>query len=241
MSSDLFSHLDELRKRIFVCLIAFSVTTLISCFFSKNILDFLTWPLQHYTRTALYFQQPHEAFFVSIQAAAFSGFLFSLPVILTQIWKFFSPALYGHERKWFFPVVLTSILLFFVGAIFSYTLVIPFGLQFLLSFQTESLKPILDVGSYISFLTGMLLAFGILFDFPVILVGLVKLGIVSSKTLAKSRRMAIVLIFIAAAVLTPSPDPFSQCLLAFPLVILFEISLFIASRIEISRDEANKS
>ena len=230
--SDLVSHLDELRKRVFVCLITFAAATFISCFFSRHILDFLTWPLRHYTQTALYFQKPHEAFFVSFKAAAFSGFFFSLPVILTQGWGFFSPALYGHEKKWFFPVVLASTLLFFIGAIFAYTLVIPFGLQFLLSFQTESLKPILDVASYISFLTGMLLAFGILFDFPVILIGLVKLGVVSSKTLAKSRRIAVVFIFIAAAILTPSPDPFSQCLLAFPLILLFEISLFISARIE---------
>ncbi len=235
MSSDLVFHLDELRKRVFICLIVFCAATFISCFFSKDILNFLTWPLRRYTETALYFQKPHEAFFVSFKAAAFSGFLFSLPIILFQAWGFVSPALYGHEKKYFLPIVTASILLFFVGAVFAYTLVIPFGLQFLLSFQTESLKPILDISSYVSFLTGMLLAFGILFDFPVVLIGLVKLGVVSHRALAKSRKIAFVLIFVAAALLTPSPDPVSQCLLAFPLILLFEISLFISARVEPNR------
>lgn len=232
MSSDLIFHLDELRKRILICLAAFAVATLISCFFSKQILEFMTWPLRRYTDTALYFQKPHEAFFVSIKVSAFAGFFFSLPVVLTQVWGFISPALYAHEKKWFVPVVSSSIVLFFAGAFFAYAFVVPFGLQFLLSFQTESLKPILDISSYVSFLTGMLLAFGILFDFPVVLIGLVKLRVVSSRTLAKSRKLAIVLIFVAAALLTPSPDPVSQCLLAFPLLLLFELSLLISARME---------
>lgn len=232
MSSDLVFHLDELRKRILICLIAFAAAALACCFFTKQILEFFTWPLRQYTDTALYFQKPHEAFFVSVKAAAFAGFFFSLPVLLTQLWGFVSPALHPHEKKWFVPVVFASILLFFGGAIFAYGFVVPFGLQFLLSFQTENLKPILDISSYVSFLTGMLLAFGILFDFPVVLIGLVKLGVVSSRALTKSRKIAYVLIFVAAALLTPSPDPVSQCLLAFPLLFLFEVSLFIAKRIE---------
>lgn len=236
--SDLFSHLDELRRRVIVCLVVFSAASIICYFFSRQILDFLTWPLRQDTPASLYFQQPHEAFFIALKTAAFAGFFFSSPVIFTQAWLFVSPGLYEPEKKWLKPLIFISVILFLAGAAFSYAFVIPFGLKFLLSFQTESLKPILDIGSYFSFLTGMMLAFGILFIFPVIQLGLVRLGLVSTATLSRSRRIIIVLIFIAAAVLTPSPDPFSQLLLAIPLWGLFEISLLAARSIEKGRNPA---
>ena len=130
------------------------------------------------------------------------------------------------------PIIVVSLLLFLCGMCFAYYLVIPLGLHFLLSFQTESLRPLLAIGPYFSFLIGMILAFGVLFDFPVFVVGLVQLGITDSRTLSKARKTIIVCIFIAAAILTPSPDPVSQLLLAVPLLVLFEISLLIAKRIE---------
>ncbi len=232
MSSELTSHLEELRKRLILCLIVFGAASFVSYFFSRPLLDFLTWPLRHFTNASLYFQKPHEAFFVALKTAAFSGFFFSSPVLFAQAWFFVSPGLYPAERKWVLPLIAISTVLFLTGAAFSYALVIPWGLQFLLSFQTESLKPILDIGAYFSFLTGMMLAFGILFDFPVILIGLVKLGLIQTRTLKASRKIMIVLIFVAAAILTPSPDPVSQLMLAVPLWVFFELSLLICGVIE---------
>jgi sec-independent protein translocase protein TatC len=118
------------------------------------------------------------------------------------------------------------------GAAFAYGVVIPWGLHFLLSFQTEGMKPLLGVGPYFSFLIGMILAFGVLFDFPIAIVGLVRLGVLQTARLKRGRRAVIVLILIASAVLTPSPDPVSQLLLAVPLLFLFEVSLFVAGKIE---------
>lgn len=238
MSSNLTAHLEELRKRLIVCLLAFAVASFIAYFFAKPILDFLTWPLREHTTATLYFQKPHEAFFVTLKTAAFAGFFFSSPVIFTQTWLFVSPGLYPQERKWVLPLIFISTILFLTGAFFSYALVVPWGLQFLLSFQTESLKPILDITAYFSFLTGMMLAFGVLFDFPVALIGLVKLGLVKTRTLKASRKIMVVMIFVAAALLTPSPDPFSQLMLALPLWVFFEVSLVICGVIE-KRKEAS--
>ena len=128
--------------------------------------------------------------------------------------------------------MLISVALFLMGACFAYAIVTPWGLRFLLSFQTEKIQPFLGIGPYFSFLTGMILACGILFDFPVFIVGLVKLGVVKTSTLAAARKVVIVFIFISAAVMTPSPDPFSQLLLAVPLLLLFEVSLAVARAFE---------
>ncbi len=156
------------------------------------------------------------------------GVLLTAPLLIFQAWMFVAPGLYEKEKDTFLPVVSASVLLFFVGVLFSYYFVIPVGLKFLLSFGTETLRPMIDVTAYFSFLTGMLLAFGLLFDFPVVMIGLVSLGVVKTEVLSKARKAIVVIIFIVSAALTPSPDPISQLLLAFPLWGLFEISLMIA-------------
>lgn len=227
---DLVPHLEEFRRRLLFCLAVFLGAAGISYFFSHAILDFLTEPLRGSPHPAqLIFQKPYEAFLIHIKVAAFSGLFISSPALLFQSWFFAAPGLYEKEKKIFVPLIFISIALFWVGVIFSYTLVVPWTLQFLLGFQTETMKPLLSVGAYFSFLMGMLIAFGVLFDFPVFMVGLVELGVIQSKTLAASRRLAVVLIFIASAVLTPSPDPVSQLFLALPLIALFEISLRVAA------------
>ena len=162
-----------------------------------------------------------------MKAAVFGGLLLSLPVFFTQGWSFTAPGLYEKEKKVFLPLIFVSVLLFLAGAFFAYVFVIPFGLAFLLGFETESLRPMLASGPYFSFMTTMLFAFGILFDFPLVIVALAALGIVNTGTLAGFRKFVIDGIFIVAAVLTPSPDPVSQLLLAVPLYLLFEISLLV--------------
>ena len=223
-------HLEELRRRLLICLLVFFAASLAAYFFSRPILDFLTQPLRQSPYPAqLIFQRPYEAFLVHIKVAAFSGFLMSSPLLLIQAWLFLVPGLYEREKKVFFPVILISILLFWAGVMLSFFLVVPWTLRFLLGFQTETLKPLLSVGPYFSFLVGMVTAFGVLFDFPVFMVGLVELGLVRVAALAASRKIIFVLIFTAAAILTPSPDPVSQIILAVPLMALFEISLYIAA------------
>ena len=130
------------------------------------------------------------------------------------------------------PLIFCSLALFLLGGAFAYYLVVPAGLNFLLAFGSQTLKPMLTVGPYVSFFLGMILACGALFDFPLVMIGLVKMGVVTTDAMAKARKMAIVIIFIVAAVVTPSPDPFSQLLLAIPLWVFFEISLVICRRFE---------
>ena len=230
---EFFSHLEEFRKRLIYALIPFALASLLSYFFSRPLIDFLTLPLRQTSAQAiLIFQAPHEAFLIHLKAAALAGFILTSPVFVAQAWLFVAPGLYPHEKRTLRQLIVFTVSLFLSGVVFAYALAIPWGLQFLLSFQTQSLKPLLAVDAYFSFLIGMMFAFGILFDFPVIVVGLVQLGIMKSETLAKSRRLIIVMIFVVAAILTPSPDPVSQCLLAVPLVVLFEISYWLARFLE---------
>lgn len=230
--SDFVSHLEELRRRLLIALIVFAVVTVASYFFSRQLLDLLIMPLRHYQEVELFFHKPYEAFLIHLKVAALSGIIISSPVLIAQSWLFISPGLYAHEKKIVIPLILISILMFLAGVAFAYGVVIPWGLHFLLSFQTEGIKPLLGIGPYFSFLIGMILTFGVLFDFPIAIVGLVRLGVLQTVRLKRSRRTVVVLILIASAVLTPSPDPVSQMLLAVPLLFLFEISLLVAGKIE---------
>jgi len=169
---------------------------------------------------------------VNVKAALTAGVFFALPVWMIQFWNFIAPGLYEKERRAMIPLIFCSLALFVLGAAFAYYLVVPAGLDFLLAFGSKTLKPMLTVGPYVSFFLGMILACGFLFDFPILMIGLVKLGVVSTDVMAKARKAIIVVIFIVAAVVTPSPDPFSQLLLAIPLWVFFEISLVICRRFE---------
>ena len=232
---DFIPHLEELRRRLIVCGLFFLAFTALSWFFAKQILDFLTALLQSFHVLNLYFQKPFEAFVIHLKAAAFAGLILSLPVLFTQGWLFVAPGLYEKEKKIFLPLIFVSVALFVIGVFFAYAFVIPWGLGFLLGFETDTLKPMLTSGPYFSFITAMLFAFGVLFDFPLIVVALAAFGIVKIDTFARARRGIIVVIFIAAAILTPSPDPVCQLLLAIPLCLLFEISLLVGRFFEKKR------
>ncbi len=228
---DWVEHLEELRGRLFVVIGAVLLASLAGYFFSEVVFRLLLLPL-HPLQERLYFMSPYEAFIVKLTVSLFSGLLLSAPVILTQTWLFVAPGLYEREKKALAFIVGLTLVFFLVGVFFAFFLVAPFALRFFLGFQSENLKPLLSVKEYICFLTSFLLAFGVAFDFPVLLLGLVKLGLIRAETLAKQRRLAVVLIFVLAAVLTPSTDVISQTLLAVPLIVLFEASVFIARRIE---------
>jgi sec-independent protein translocase protein TatC len=160
-----------------------------------------------------------------------AGAVVAIPVLIVQGWQFAAPGLYKNEKKTAVVVSTVSAVLFLVGILFAYYAAAPWGLKFLLSFQGAELKPLLSAQEYFSFLAGMFAAFGLLFVFPVLIVGAAKLGIVSPEVLARSRRLAVVIIFVVAAVLTPSPDPVSQVLLAVPLLLLYEGSLWFSRRV----------
>lgn len=171
-----------------------------------------------------------------VKLSVVSGIIISLPVIFYQLWKFISPGLYLSEKEKILPLVFISTALFLVGALFAYFGVIPFALNFFLNFQTESLEPLISIGSYISFFLSFILVFGIVFELPVLLIGLMFLGVVKAEFLRAQRKIAVVGIFVLAAVLTPTVDLITQFLLAIPLWILFELSILLGKRIEKKRE-----
>ncbi len=219
-----FEHLDELRKRIIISLIALLIGTLAACYYSAAALRILLQPVTSEIHE-FYFFSPAAAFMVKFKIALLLGFLAASPVIISQLWLFVSPGLHGKEKKLVIPLIGVTSALFLSGAFFCFTLVIPYIFKFLVGMQTEFLKPMISIESYMNFLFGMMLAFGISFNMPVFIIAFVLVGLLSVKTLNRYQRHIVVLIFILAAVLTPTPDISGQLMLAVPLVLLFELSI----------------
>ena len=225
-NASFIDHLGELRKRIIICLISVVVLSIGAYCFSDSIIAFLTRPITdaHYS---VYFFSPYEAFLIKLKASVLGGIIASVPILLTQAWLFVSPGLYEREKKTFLPIVISGTFLFFGGALFCYYCVIPFALQFFLSFQSETLRPLISIKEYISFSSGLLLSFGIIFNLPIISAGLTQVGVINYTFLIKKRKIMLVVVFIVAAIITP-PDVFTQIVMALPLIVLYEICIFIS-------------
>ncbi len=227
----LFQHLEELRTRVLICCLAVAIGFVISYFFSSRIFEILMRPwinaMPAGLPAKLIYTAPHEAFFVYMKLSFIAGTLLSAPVILWQIWKFIAPGLYENEKKYMLPVILCSCFCFASGVLFGYFVVIPVAFKFFASFASEYITPMLRTTEYLSFANKMLLCFGIAFQMPVFAFFLAKMGVLSAGFLKRKRKWAIVLIFVAAAVLTPSPDVVSQLLMAAPLLVLYEASVWI--------------
>ncbi|SPF38183.1 Sec-independent protein translocase protein TatC [Syntrophobacter sp. SbD1] len=227
----LFQHLEEFRTRLLICCLAVGVGFVISYFFSGRIFGLLMKPwidaMPPGQSAKLIYTAPHEAFFVYMKVSLISGTFLSAPVILWQLWRFVAPGLYENEKKYMLPVIFCSCLCFISGILFGYFVVIPVAFKFFASFSSEYITPMLRTTEYLTFANKMLLCFGISFELPVFAFFLSKLGVLSADFLKRKRKWAIVLIFIAAAVLTPSPDVVSQLLMAMPLLVLYEASVWI--------------
>lgn len=195
------------------------------CFaFIEKILDFLISPILPQIGQ-VYFFSPADAFVIKIKAALLAGLVLSSPIILSQAWLFISPALYPTEKKAVLPLIIITSTLFISGALFSFCVVLPMTLQFLIGQQTAYLKPMVSMSEYMSFVSGMMLSFGVAFNLPVFILALIATGVTTVQGLNKLQKHAIVIIFIAAAILTPGPDIASQLTLAVPLLVLFEVSI----------------
>ncbi|HPD57864.1 MAG TPA: twin-arginine translocase subunit TatC [Smithellaceae bacterium] len=226
----LTEHLIELRKRLFRIVIALGVGFGI-CFYFKNLVfDIITRPLTEVlpAESHLVYIGLTEAFFVYMKLAFFAALLLTSPYILYQIWKFISPGLLPREKKLVVPFVFFSSLLFVGGVLFGYYIVLPPAFKFFVSFNNEYLQAMISFREYLSLFVMFLLGFGVSFELPVFIFFLAKLGVVNAKTLARQWKFAILFIFIAAAVLTPSPDALSQILMAIPLMFLYVVSIFVA-------------
>lgn len=249
------SHLVDLRKRIIISLV-FVVTGFAAAFnYSEYIFRFLTFPLRYNislsitspfvqlieknvkNNLTLVFLAPAEAFWMHMKVSIITGIVISLPVIFSQIWHFISPGLLHKEKKYVIPFVFITTTFFIVGAAYCFFLVLPFAMGFLLTYKTESMIPMISVEKYVDFCLKFILAFGAIFELPIAIVFFTRMGFVSPKTLAKHRKYAILLAFIAAAILTPTPDVFNQTLMAVPIIVLYEIGILV-SRIFVRRKTA---
>ncbi len=231
-------HLEELRWRIIKSLIAVVIFTIISFFFSDYILDFLLITTRNLKNPIeLQVLKVQTVFIIKLELALIAGIIFSLPVIFYQIWAFVAPGLLESERKYVIPVITLATVSFIVGAAFAFFVIIPFALDFFLSLVPQNVKNNIALDFYFGFVARLVLVFGIVFELPVISLLLTRLGILKPEFLKKYRRYAVVIIFVLAAILTP-PDPTTQILLALPLIILYEITIWIS--IVFSRKKKNE-
>lgn len=214
-------HLEELRKRLLICLVALCAASVACYWYCDAFISFLTRPVG-----SLVFLAPAEAFLSRLKIAFFAGFLISAPVILYQAWHFVVLALTDKERKALFWILPCSYLLFIAGCALCLFAVQPAAIQFLLAYGSDDLRPLLTVSAYLKFTVSLALAFGLLFQLPLVLFFLHWMNIVSLERLNAWRRTVYLASFIVAALLTPGPDIFSQILLALPTLALYEVSLF---------------
>lgn len=221
----LVEHLEELRRRLIVIVISILAAAVAGFVVAGNVLDLLVAPLPDEFENLIY-TGPADLFGAYLKIAGFIGIAIAMPIILFQVWRFVTPGLTREERRWVWPVILVAMALFALGIFVGY-LVIPYALTFLLGFSRPNIQPLLTVDGYIGFVTSMLLAFGIVLEFPIVLVGLSKVRILNYRRIARQRRWAIVGIVAFAIVLTPGGDPISPLILSSVMLLLFEGSLLV--------------
>ena len=225
-------HLAELRQRLIISVIAVAAGFLAAYYYSDRLYWLLASPLLEALpqgQDFMVFTGVVEPFFIYLKVALLAGLVIASPVVVYQVWAFVAPGLYRDERRWFIFIVIFSVVLFVSGAAFAFKVVFPFGFKYLLSYSTQGLKPFLSMGQYFSMATRLLLAFGLVFQLPLAILVLSRLGIVSARQLVAWWRYAIVAILVASAVLTPTPDVFNQMLMAGPLAVLYVMGIVVAS------------
>jgi sec-independent protein translocase protein TatC len=227
----LTAHLQELRKRLILSFIAIGIGFFVCYALKEYLFNILSSPLINPkvmpSGGSLIFTSVSEAFFTYMKVAFIAGLMLTSPFILYQIWAFVAPGLYQKEKRYVVPFVLGGSLFFIMGILFGYFIAMPTIFKFLLGYATDFIKPMPSMKEYLSFSIKFLLVFGLVFEFPVVLVLLAKIGVINAKMLARQRKYAILLIFIFAAVMTP-PDIISQVIMALPLIGLYELSILLS-------------
>ncbi len=234
MSDDrmpLTGHLEELRRKLIISGVSWLVAFLACYAYAERLFSLIADPVRKAlpAGTSLVFIQATEPFFTYLKVSALAGLLISLPIIFWQLWSFIAPGLYQNEKRYVIPFVFASCLCFATGAFFGFRFVFPMAFKVLIEFGTGTgeLNAMLSMGSYLSLSSKLLLAFGLVFELPVVIFFLARMGVVDHTMLARNRKFALLAAFVVGAVLTP-PDVFSQTALALPFVILYEIGILVA-------------
>ena len=237
------AHLDELRKRLIVSFSAIGIGFVLVFNLRERFIRYLQWPLttdvvmghqfpflgfQHKPPIAkLTALGPAETLWTHFKVAFIAGLLVAIPVVLYELWRFIAPGLLPKERRFALPFVVLSTAFFFLGVAFCFFIVLPMALQFLLTFD-PSIQQTPRFSEYVDFTLKFLLAFGVIFELPLAMVIAARIGIVTPQFLSRNRKYAILVNFIIAAILTPTPDVFNQCLMALPMCVLYEVGILAA-------------
>ncbi len=232
------AHLEELRKRLISSAIVVGICFVGCYFFREELFQILVQPLKTAMPEGdtLIFTGLPEMFITYLKVALVAAILVSAPFLFYHIWMFMAPGLYKNEKVLVFPFVIISTILFVGGALFGYFVVFPFGFDFFIGFSNEFVKAMPSVKQYFGFALKLLFAFGIVFELPVIIFFLAKVGLVTPQLLKEKRKYAILLTFVAAAILTP-PDVITQCMMAGPLIILYEVGIIVSGFAKKKQDE----
>jgi sec-independent protein translocase protein TatC len=232
-NQNLNEHLKELRARLIKSLWAVLIVAAVAYAYSEQLFDYLRLPAQKYLPSGgLVFTHPTDKFMAHLKIAIFSGLGLSCPVWLYQLWAFIAPGLYQKEKKYATLFILSGSLLMLLGISFCYFAVLPPAFEFLFNFGGSVDKPMITISEYLGFVVQMTLMFGVAFQLPLVLVLLGISGIVTSQFLRKQRRIAYFLLGILSAVLTPTPDALSMFMMLIPMIVLFEIAIFLVARVQ---------
>jgi sec-independent protein translocase protein TatC len=221
----LLDHLEELRWRILVAVVAWLIAAGVTFYFNDKVLAFLKAPLPE--GVTLFVFNISESFTASIQIAGFFGLVLASPVLLSQVWGFIAPGLYKEEKRWAIPFVLLATLAFGGGVAFSYYILLPMSIPILLGFLGDQVTSALGIGKYIGDILGLMAILGLVFEMPVLGFLLAKIGLLRSNMLISVRRYAIVASIILAALITPTGDPFTLALVGVPLILLYELTIVV--------------
>ena len=229
----LATYLQEIRRRLILSFIAVGVAFLICYAFCDSLFAILAAPINKAlpAGSTLIFRSVAEAFFTYMKVGFVAGLMLASPFVLYQTWGLVSRRLDQDKKRYVVPFVFVGSFFFALGILFGYFVALPFGCKFLLKYATKSIKPMPDMNAYLSFSVRFLLAFGLVFEFPVLLLVLARIGTIDAKMLAQKRRYAILLIFIFAFIIAP-PDIISQVLMALPLMGLYEVSILLCKIFE---------
>lgn len=230
----ILGHLGELRSRLIKCVIAVVITSLVSFIFAKQIFNILILPAEGID---LIYIEMTEMIGTYMRVSLASGIILAMPYLVYQVLMFVSPALTPKEKKYVYLILPWVTLMFIGGVVFGYFILVPPATKFLITFGSDIATPQIKIGNYISIITRLLVAIGLVFELPVLTTFLARIGIITPKWLADKRKLAIIFAFILAAIITPTFDPINQSLVAIPLIVLYEMSIWLAKLVRRGKTE----